>query len=201
MGAFIVFEGGEGAGKSTQARILARRLSQEGFQVVSTREPGGTALGEVVRRWLKSRAGLTPLAELLLFTAARAQLVKVVIGPALRSSQRVVISDRFTASTVAYQGFGRGVDLELIHRLNEASTQGLRPDLTVYLDLPVEAGLARKRGGLDNFEAEGTEFHRRVREGYLTLVSEDPEGWLVVDGNVKRKAVAAQIWARTRHCL
>lgn len=200
MGAFIVFEGGEGAGKSTQARILAKRLSYEGFQVVSTREPGGTPLGEAVRRWLKSRAGLTPLTELLLFTAARAQLMKVVIGPAL-SSQRVVISDRFTASTVAYQGYGRGLDLELIHRLNEGSTHGLRPDLTVYLDLSAEAGLARKRGGLDNFEVEGIEFHRRVRDGYLSLVSEDPEGWLVVDGAAERKALAAEIWARARRYL
>ena len=193
LGLFIVFEGGEGAGKSTQARILHRRLSLEGYQVVPTHEPGGTALGEAVRRWLKTRPGLTPTTELMLFTAARAQLVETVISPALNSG-RIVICDRFIASTVAYQGYGRGLDLELINRLNEAATHDLRPDLTVFLDVGVESGLARKEGSeRDTFESETLEFHRRVKEGYLALASSEPEGWLVIDGTLKEDIVASRI--------
>ena len=200
MGTFVVFEGGEGAGKSTQSRILSRRLSREGYRVVLTHEPGGTALGEAVRRWLKTRSGLIHLTEFLLFAAARAQLVEKVIAPALNSRQ-VVICDRFTASTVAYQGYGRGLDLELINRLNEAATHILpndgRPDLTVFLDMPVELGLARKRGRLrDTFESEAVEFHERVRGGYLALAAREAEGWLVLDGTLKRSTLGAQIWSR-----
>ena len=159
MAAFVVFEGGEGAGKSTQAKSLSRRLSHEGYQVVLTHEPGGTALGEAVRRWLKKGPVLAPLSELLLFTAARAQLVETLIAPALDSRQ-IVICDRFTSSTVAYQGYGRGLDLELIHRLNKLTSGGLSPDLTVFLDTPVEVGLARKKGDPpDTFESETVEFH------------------------------------------
>ena len=201
MGAFVVFEGGEGAGKSTQARLLHRRLTREGYPVILTREPGGTGLGEAVRRWLKTRPGLTPLTELALLTAGRSQHVEQVISPALDSRQ-VVICDRFTASTAAYQGHGRGVDLELIYRLNEAATHGLRPDLTILMDLPVGAGLARKRGGpQDTFESEAAEFHRRVREGYLALASSEPARWLVLDGSLEKKALAAQVRARVQPLL
>ena len=201
MGTFVVFEGGDGSGKSTQARILAVRLSSEGYQVVLTHEPGGTALGEAIRRWLKTRTGLDPLAELLLFTAARAQLVEKVIAPAL-DSQQIVVCDRFTASAVAYQGYGRGLDLGLINRLNEVATRGHRPDLTAFLDMPVEAGLARKKGSSkDTFESEAVEFHCRVRDGYLAQATREPEGWLVVDGTVGKSTLAAQIWARLQPLL
>ncbi len=201
MGALIVFEGGEGAGKSTQARVLYRRLSREGYSAVLVREPGGTPLGEAVRRWLKTRPGLTPLTELLLFASARAQLVQRVISPAL-VADRVVVCDRFTASTVAYQGYGRGLDLDLIHRLNETATNGLSPDLTVFLDVLVEEGLARKKDrSRDTFESEAADFHRRVREGYLDLASEEPEGWLVADGTQRKNALAGQIWARVQPLL
>ena len=195
MGAFIVFEGGEGAGKSTQARLLSRRLSHEGYEVVLTHEPGGTALGEAVRRWLKTRPGLTHMAEMFLFTAARAQLVEKVISPAL-NSQQIVVCDRFTASSVAYQGYGRRLDLELINRLNEESTGGLRPDLTLFMDIPVDTGLARKIGSRrDVFESETVKFHERVREGYLALASGQPERWFLVDGTLGKSALAGQIWA------
>ena len=201
MGALIVFEGGEGAGKSTQARVLCRRLSREGYGVVAVREPGGTPLGEAVRRWLKTRPGLTPLTELLLFASARAQLVERVISPALRA-RRIVVCDRFIASTVAYQGYGRGLNLDLIHRLNQTATNGLSPDLTVFLDVPVEEGLARKGDSLrDTFESETVDFHRRVREGYLALASEAPEGWLVADGTQNKRTLAEQVWARVRPLL
>lgn len=213
MGLFIVFEGGEGAGKSTQARTLSRRLSREGYQVVTTHEPGGTPLGEAVRRWLKTRPGLTPTTELMLFTAARAQLLETVISPALNSGQ-IVVCDRFIASTVAYQGYGRGLDLELINLLNKAATQDLLPDLTVFLDVEVESGLARKKGRpggqtgeRDTFESETLEFHRRVREGYLELASSEPPafsgkaGWLVIDGTLPRDTIASQIRGKVRQLL
>ena len=201
MGPFIVFEGGEGAGKSTQARGLYRRLSGAGRQVVLVREPGGSALGDAVRRWVKTRSGLTPTTELLLFLASRAQLVEEVIRPAL-GSQKVVVSDRFSSSTVAYQGYGRGIGLELITRLNEVSTGGLCPDLTVFMDMPVEQGLARKsRDRQDIFEAESVKFHRRVREGYLAMASEERERWLVVDATRKRSVLGVQIWAAVQPLL
>ena len=201
MGAFIVFEGGEGAGKSTQAKILARRFSKEGYPVVQTREPGGTSLGEVCRRWLKTRTDLTPTAELLLFTSARAQLVEEVISPALKGGSSVVC-DRFTASTVAYQGYGRGLDLELIANLNQIATGGVRPTLTVFLDLPDGVGIGRKvDGATDTFESQESDFHQRVRQGYLEMASRDPRGWLVVDGTMAKNSLARLIWAMTKPLL
>ena len=201
MGAFIVFEGGDGSGKGTQVRILKNRLSREGYPVISAYEPGGTALGEAARRWLKKRADLTPLAELLLFEAARAQLVENVITPALASHQ-VVVCDRFYASTVAYQGYGRGLDLELVQNLNQVAARGVRPDLTVLLDIPPEIGLARKRGvRKDSFEAEAIEFHQRVREGYRAQASQDADSWFVLDGMQERRVLSAQIWKRVQPLL
>ena len=194
MGAFIVFEGGEGVGKSTQARSLARRLSKNGYDVVQTREPGGTSLGESARRWLKTQPNLAPVTELALFISARAQLVKEVILPAL-DSRHVVVCDRFTGSTIAYQGYGRGLDLELIRSLNDAATGALRPDLVLLLDIPVEAGLARKPGGhRDSFESQAMEFHERVREGFLAIASKCPDRWLVLDASMKRQALVEVVW-------
>ena len=201
MGAFIVFEGGDGSGKSTQARILKRRLSRKGYPVVLTHEPGGTPLGEAARRWLKGRPGLTPLTELFLFSAARAQTMDRVVSPSLDSHQ-TVICDRFCASTVVYQGHGRGLDLELIERINGAATGGIRPDLTVLLDIPAEIGLARRSGAKgDPFESEALEFHRRVRQGYLALASGEPRHWLVLDGTQEKHALAAQILAKVEPLL
>ena len=201
MAAFIIFEGGEGAGKSTHARLLSRRMADAGSPVILVREPGGTDLGEAVRRWLKTPSGITPLTELFLFAASRAQLVNKVILPALDSNQNV-ICDRFTASTVAYQGYGRGLDIGLIHSLNQAATACLRPDLTVFLDLPVEIGLSRKGdGSRDTFEREAIEFHHRVRQGYLDVASREPASWLSVDATLKKEALAEQIWTRVQSLL
>ena len=195
MGAFIVFEGGEGAGKSTQAKILSRRMEEEGYPVVRTREPGGTKLGESIRRLLKARSDVTPAAELLMFATARAQLVQEVISPALKAGSSVVC-DRFAASTVAYQGHGRGLDLQLISDLNQVATGGIKPNLTVFLDMPGGAGLARKpNGGKDPFESQGREFHDKVREGYLEMASRDPRGWLVVDGTMAKNSLSRLVWA------
>ncbi|MSQ05800.1 MAG: dTMP kinase [Dehalococcoidia bacterium] len=205
---FAVFEGGDGAGKSTQARALLGRLRRRGVPALLTREPGGTTLGESVRRWLKSHRDTAPMAELLLFSAARAQLVQHVIRPAL-SDGVAVICDRFTASTVAYQGWGRGLDLAWIDKLNQAATGGLAPDLTILLDLPPEAALARRaRSGdgpddsrADRFEAAPLEFHRKVRQGYLGLAASSPRRWLVLDAASPPQLLARQVWEKVQPLL
>jgi dTMP kinase len=195
---FIVFEGGEGCGKSTQTRALYRRLSKDGFGAILTREPGGTKLGERVRRHLK-RTGdtrISPLAELFLIATARAQLVSEIIRPELEKG-KTVICDRFTPSTLAYQGYGRGLDTDAIRDVNDIATDGMSPDLVVLLDIPVEAGLSRKKSKeRDRFESESLAFHSRVRRGYLDLAKADPGRWLMVDGRLPRKAIEETIWER-----
>lgn len=198
MACFIVFEGGDGSGKSTQARSLFRRLRRRGIQVLRTHEPGGTPLGQALRRLLKSGEPMTPTSELMLFEAARAQLVQQVIRPFLEQGG-VVIADRFTSSTMAYQGYGRGMDRELVERLNREATGGLEPDLTVLLELPVEAALARKDGGNgDNFDDAPVDFHRRVHRGYSALAASDPDDWLVLDGQRPSEELSREIWSRVQ---
>ncbi len=201
MACFIVFEGGDGSGKSTQARSLLRRLRRRGAKVLRTHEPGGTLLGQSLRRLLKSGETMTPISELLLFEAARAQLVQQVIRPFLEQGG-VVIADRFTSSTVAYQGYGRGLDRELIERLNREATGGLEPDLTVLLDLPVETALARIGGGNeDTFDDAPVDFHRKIRRGYSALAASDPGGWLVLDGQRPPEELSRDIWAKVQTIL
>ena len=201
MACFIVFEGGDGSGKSTQARSLLRRLRRRGVKVLRTHEPGGTPLGQSLRRLLKSGDSMTPMSELLLFEAARAQLVWQVIKPYLEEGG-VVIADRFTSSTMAYQGYGRGLDRELIERLNREATGGLEPDLTVLLDLPVETALARKGGGdVDTFDDAPVDFHRKIRRGYSALAAADPEGWLVLDGQRPSEELSQEIWGKVQTIL
>jgi dTMP kinase len=156
-------------------------------------------LGKGVRSWLKFKGKAVPSSELLLFTASRAQLVAQVIRPALKGGT-VVICDRFAESTIAYQGYGRGLDLTLIEAANNVSTQGLCPDLIVLLDLPVEQGLSRKKLK-DRFEREELDFHRRVRQGYLKLAAAEPERWLVVDASNPKTKVTEIIWERVKQLL
>ncbi|PKB72059.1 MAG: dTMP kinase [SAR202 cluster bacterium Io17-Chloro-G6] len=201
MACFIVFEGGDGSGKSTQARSLFRRLRNRGVKVLRTHEPGGTPLGQSLRRLLKSGEPMTPISELMLFEAARAQLVQQVIRPFLDQGG-VVIADRYTSSTVAYQGYGRGLDRELIERLNREATGGLEPDLTVLLDLPVETALARKGGDDDDtFDNAPVDFHRQIRRGYSALAASDPGGWLVLDGQRPPEELSREVWAKVRTIL
>ena len=196
MGLFVVFEGVEGSGKSTQSRALARRLTNAGYPGTLVHEPGGTPTGERIRRWLKSGHDISLLAELLLFSAARASLVESVIHPAL-SRAEVVVCDRYTYSTVAYQGYGRGLDLNTVRHLNEIATGGLLPALVVLLDLPPEDGLGRKATGrLDRFERERRDFHRRVRQGYVELARQDPARWLVLDASEPRASLLDAVWRR-----
>ena len=194
MSLFITFEGGEGCGKSTQARALYRRLLRSGVPSLLTHEPGGTPLGSQLRRWLKGENDVDPQTELLLFNASRAHLVSRVIRPALEKGI-VVICDRFSDSTIAYQGYGRGLDFALIETVNKIGTQGLRPDLTMLLNLPVEQGLARKRLH-DRFEREGLAFHRQVRQGYMEMARSEPERWLVIDASLPEKEIGRLIWER-----
>jgi len=203
MALFITFEGGEGSGKSVQAKALYKRLSQSTIPALLTHEPGGTPFGNKIGRWLKWTEGkdISPLTELLLFNASRAQLVGEVIQPNLRDGM-VIICDRYTDSTTAYQSYGRGLDLEMVGAINNTATQGLKPDLIVLLDIPVEEGLARRRARRqDRFEQEDTAFHQKVREGYLKLAANDPQRWLVVDATQSREKVGGIIWQRVSQLL
>ncbi len=203
MSLFITFEGGEGCGKSVQARALYKRLTQLAIPALLTHEPGGTPLGKRVGRWLKwdKDTDISPLTELLLFNASRAQLVTEVIRPNLENGI-TVICDRYADSTTAYQGYGRGLDLEIVKAINDAATQELRPNLTVLLDMPAEAGLARKSAKRqDRFEQEEIAFHHRVRRGYHKLVTNNPERWLVIDASQSKRKISEIIWQRVSQLL
>lgn len=190
-GLFVVLEGPDGAGKSVQARGLADRLAEQGVAVTYSREPGGTMLGEQVRH-IVNDPGPTPRgpkADVLLYSAARAQHVEEVIRPALEAGE-VVVCDRYATSTLAYQGYGSGVDLELLGRIQDWVTGGLQPDLVILLDVTAKTGLDRRAAGdveeLTRWEDEARHdlaFHTRVREGYLEMAAADPERWIVLDGS------------------
>jgi dTMP kinase len=191
-GRLVVLEGIDGCGKSTQVRRLADRLD-----AVRTFEPGATPLGASLRSLLLDPSGdpVAERAEALLMAADRAQHVAQVVAPALAAG-RWVVSDRYAASTLAYQGYGRGLDLGDLRALVGWATGGLRPDLTILLDLPVEVAAARRRGETsDRMEAEGLAFQQRVADGYLALAAERDEPWLVVDATDDADAVAGQIWS------
>jgi dTMP kinase len=187
-GLFITLEGVEGSGKSTQIRYLAEVLTQTGYRVLQTREPGGTATAEAIRHillTLSSHEPFTPEAEALLILAARCQHVTHLIRPALRCGT-VVLCDRFSDSTFAYQGFARGLDLQWLRAANEVATGGLTPDLTLILDLPVSVGLARRRvdrGQQNRLDRETERFHRKVRRGFLALAAEEPTRIKIVNAN------------------
>jgi dTMP kinase len=203
-GIFVTLEGPDGAGKSTQARMLAERIRSTGREVVETREPGGTALGERIRDVLMyapdgSHDGLS---DALLFNAARARQVSEVIRPALDRGA-VVVCDRFSDSTLAYQGYGDGVPQADLRALKLIAIGDINPDRTVLVDLPVASGLERRQSGatadLTRFEtdsqAHGETFHERVRSGYLELARSEPERWRVVDGSTTPESVAEAVWS------
>ena len=209
-GVFIAFEGGEGAGKSTQAGILHDSLRREGYCTTLLREPGSTDLGDYLREYLIGERPVSSLAELLLFEASRAQLMTERIEPLL-NNDTVVIADRFAGSTIAYQGYGRGVDLERIGWLNDLATGGLYPDLTILLDIDPPEGLKRANrrkqeprqqlrlplgdAVADRFEGEATNFHYRVSSGFLQQAAANPDAWQVIEGNRSIDDVAAAVWA------
>jgi dTMP kinase len=199
---FITFEGGEGCGKSTHSGLLLKKLEQQNIPVILTHEPGGTALGDELRKALKRKRGsfVSPQAELFLVAASRAQLVAEVIRPALEEG-KIVICDRFTHSTMVYQGYGRGLDFTAIQMVNNMATRNLNPDLVIFLDIPPEQGLARKQNLKDRFELEDLSFHQRVRVGYVKLAAADPDHWLVIDASLPKDEVAGIIWDRVSQLL
>jgi dTMP kinase len=195
---FITFEGGEGSGKSSQSRILSRRLTGLAFSNILIHEPGGTPLGERIRHLLKgsSEFPISAATELLLFNASRSQLVKDVIRPSLEQG-KYVICDRFTGSTLAYQSYGRGLDIGLVRELNQFATGGLEPDIVFLLDIPSKLGLSRKNSlTRDRFEKEDLPFHQKVRDGFLKLAAQNPARWVVIDGTLPKNRITGLIWDR-----
>jgi len=203
MSLFITFEGGEGSGKSLQALALHRKLNRLNVPVILVNEPGSTPLGERLTRLLKwaQSTDIFPLTELMLFNASRAQLLHEVVRPALKLG-KVVICDRYADSTIAYQGYGRKIDIDAIKNTNEIATRGLKPDLTILLDIPVSEGFARKTGQEpDRFEKETRAFHQRVRKGYLQLAAEEPQRWLVIDASLPKEKIKQIIWEKVSSLL
>ena len=207
-GQFITLEGPEGSGKSTHIRYLATALRRSGFRVVQTREPGGTVVAEAIRHTLlrSSREQITPVAESLLILAARSQHVRHVIEPALQRGT-IVLCDRFSDSTLAYQGFARGLDLAWLQMANSMATNGCSPDLTLLLDVPVHIGLSRRRksGGKQNrLDLESVRFHRLVRKGFLALAARSPRRIKVIRADRSEEKTRAEIeavvlgWLHTR---
>nr|HID12311.1 dTMP kinase [Anaerolineae bacterium] len=196
---FITLEGPDGSGKTTQARLLAEWLREQGHEVVLTREPGGTDIGDQIRAVLHDPRNTTMDArtEILLYSASRAQHVAQRIRPALAAG-KIVISDRYADSTLAYQGYGRGLDLEALRTITGFATGGLTPDLTLCLDIAPREGLQRRRlggGEWNRLDREALEFHQRVRAGYLELAELEPERWVVIDGARSVEEVQAEIRA------
>ncbi len=209
MSLFITFEGPDGSGKSTQITLLAEHLQTLGFDVLQTREPGGTTIGSQIRRVLHdvNNTEMDSRAEVLLYSASRAQLVQQVILPHLAAGG-AVICDRYADSTYAYQGYGRQLDFDMLQRITRFATQSLAPDITFYLDLDVTEGLKRKqqanlagKGELNRMDQLTLEFYRRVRQGYLDMARAEPDRWLVMDASKTVTDVQRQIRTRLAEVL
>jgi len=201
-GVFITFEGGEGSGKSTQMRLLAERLRAEGYEVVETVEPGGTHIGAQIRRILLDPANsdLRAMPEMLLYFASRSQNLLEVIAPALERGA-VVLADRYTDSTMAYQGIARGAGEEAVRELHRIACAGIDPDLTLLIDIDVDEGLRRSsarnrdtKSAETRFDDEAAEFHRRVRGAYLKMAAREPARFRVIDGSGDIETVARAVW-------
>jgi dTMP kinase len=197
MGAFITLEGPDGSGKTTQAHLLVQWLRDQGHDVLLTREPGGTPVGDQVRGVLHDpgNEGMNPRTEFLLYSASRAQLLSGLILPSLAAG-RLVVSDRYADSSLAYQGYGRGLDLEVLHAITAFATRGLKPDLTLYFDIAPGDGLQRRLLSGEEWnrmDAEALTFHRRVRAGYWELIDAEPERWEVIEANRPVEEVHADV--------
>lgn len=200
---FITFEGPDGSGKTTQVRLLVEYLQARGIAVICTREPGGTEISEQIRQVILStrNRAMQSQAEVLLFSAARAQIVAELIRPALAAG-KIVICDRYADSTMAYQGYGLGLDLDALRAITRFATGGLVPDLTFYVDVPVEVGLARRqRGETNRLDQKDIAYHTRVRNGYLELAKAEPQRFVVVDGTRTIDQVHQEIRARILQVL
>jgi len=211
MSLFITFEGIEGSGKTTQLEMLKEHLEWKGYKVLATREPGGTDIGERIRAILLNKVGeaIVPWAELLLYVASRAQLVEEVIRPGLEEG-KIVLCDRFSDSTVVYQGYARGLDLETINNINRLAVGGIKPDITFILDCPPEEGLRRAWGRVDTvkegdkedrFERFSLKFHNRVRVGYLKLARDESDRVKVINGDRDILTIHKEICGIIEECL
>ena len=198
-GRLIAFEGVEGAGKSTHLRAAAAALRQRGIEVIETREPGGTPLGAELRRLVMYGTAPAPMTELLLYLADRAQHVAAVVAPAMARGA-VVLTDRFSASTLAYQSYARGLDLSLVSHLDEVARQGVAADLVLLLDCGVDVGLGRARGS-DRFHREDRAFHERVRQGFLALAAQDPLRYRVLDATAPMHDLQREILVLINACV
>ena len=196
QGLFIALEGPDGAGKSTQIQLLQEYLEKKGYEIIVTREPGGTVISEAVRQIIlnKEYREMSEKTELLLYAAARAQLVEEIIRPALKAG-KAVICDRFLESSVVYQGIARGLGVDTVYAVNDFALEGLRPQLTILLDLDAEEGLRRKKNQaeLDRMEAEGLEFHQRVAEGYRFLADREKERIMRISATLPKEEIHAKI--------
>lgn len=203
-GIFISFEGIEGSGKTTQARLLYNYLYKKGLNPVLTEEPGGTDIGREIRKILLSPGhfNIHPVTELLLYNASRSQHVNEIILPAIKSG-RIVITDRFSDSTYAYQGQGRGLNRDIINRIDEISTGGIRPDITILIDVDVNVGLMRNRKAnkVDRIELEEIQFHRRVRDGYLEIARQEPDRIKIIDGSKEIEEIHREVIAEMESIL
>ncbi len=199
---FITFEGPDGSGKTTQIRLLTGWLRGQGYEVIVTREPGGTDIGDQIRDVLHDpdNIAMNARTEILLYSASRAQHVAQLVRPALAAG-KIIVSDRYADSTLAYQGYGRGLHLETLMTITLFATDGLLPDLTLYLDITPEEGLRRRQLGGDEWnrlDAEALEFHQQVRDGYLELIKQEPRRWVVIDAARSEEEVQAEIRAVIR---
>tara|TARA_Y100001970_G_scaffold210527_1_gene256837 strand:+ start:7250 stop:7873 length:624 start_codon:yes stop_codon:yes gene_type:complete len=190
---FITFEGGEGAGKSTQAQILDEYIKATGQQTLLIREPGNTYVGEKIRKIIRENdEAIDPMTELFLFSAARKELIEKVIKPAL-DKNIVVICDRYIDSTIAYQHFGREIELQTVQSIIKLTTQNLIPDLTILLDINYKEMIKRKTSGLDYFEREVEKFHNKIQNGYNELAKQEPKRWKVFDANLQKETISKKI--------
>jgi len=200
MSILITLEGGDGSGKSTQANLLSAGLIDKGYNVTSLREPGGTKLGENLREILNDSQGnhtsLTDMSQLYLFLAARAQLVAERIGPILLEPNNIIVCDRYIDSTVAYQGYGFGFDVDFIKQANLNSIGDFKPNLTILIDCPIETAIARtisRKGKISRFETKSNDFHQRVRKGFMELANENRDRWKIVDGTLDEETLSKKI--------
>lgn len=193
-GLFIVFEGVEGSGKSTQCRLLSEKLTSEGISNIRLREPGDTETGENIRAWLAGGSDIDRLSELFLLSAARSALIKQRLKPSL-VEKRVVVLDRYIYSTIAYQGFARGIGRDIIDRINGIATEGLYPNKAFLLDIDPEISFERKKDNVsDRWESEDIHFHRKVRDGYLSIAKDNPALWEILDASSHEKSIHKLVW-------
>ena len=195
MALLVVFEGVEGSGKTTQTQILRDTLLGMNLPAITTREPGGTSSGELIRNLILEQEDLTPISELYLFNAARSLLIEQLVMPTLANGVHVIM-DRFIYSTVAYQSYGRGIPLETVQAVNNIASHHLQPDMVVLLDIPAEKALTRRPDRQDRFERETLGFHEKIRDGYLTMARSNRNNWLVVSADLEPDEIASIVWEK-----